>query len=263
VPETSASGAVALTDPPVLLKASVGKGLVLINEVLWADTEANRLEGMRIASGLLTGLGVRMDLSPFGPASARVFRPLDLAPYATLGLKGDPGSGWMDHGPGALAGLPVGRRTYRGVPFYVADPAANGGRSVVALRGNARPAYPAQVAGIPVNSRARALHLLHACAWGSGEGKEAARLVVHYADGTQRAAPLRAGIEVADWYSDPRPLPMADVAWRGQIKDKAGPIGLTMMRWANPRPETPIRSVDLVSAGGDPVYVLFALTVEK
>jgi hypothetical protein len=168
----------------------------------------------------------------------------------------------MDHGPNALDGLPPGQQVLARVPFTLLDPARNEGRSVVALRGAARPAYPEQVTGLRVDSPARALHFLHTCAWGRPEGAEAAAYVVHYADGSHERIPVRVGVEVADWYVDPVALPSARVAWRGQIADKPGPIGLYAMRWVNPYPAKAVSSVDFVSAIGDPVPVLLALTVE-
>ncbi|MBI2301756.1 MAG: hypothetical protein HYU66_22870 [Armatimonadetes bacterium] len=116
--------------------------------------------------------------------------------------------------------------------------------------------------GIAVNGRARALHFLHTCAWAGAEGTPAARYEVHYADGTRQVIPVRVGLEVADWYVDPHPLPLAEVAWRGHVDDKPGEIGLHMLRWANPWPDKPITDVSVVSAGGAPVAVLMALTVE-
>jgi hypothetical protein len=191
------------------------------------------------------------------------FRPLDIAPYCNLGFAGDPGTGWMDHGPTALAGLPLGRQVMARVPFTVLDPSAHGGRSVIALRGAARAAYPPDVRGVPIGSRARAVHFLHTCAWGQPEGAEAATYVVHYADGTEARVLVRIGVEIADWYVDPKPLPSAKVAWQGHIADKPGPIGLYAMRWVNPHPDKEITGLDLVSAAGNPVPVVVAVTVEK
>ena len=263
VPGTLPPGAVALTDPPGLVKAPVGKGLVLINQLLWDSTEQNRLDGLKIASILLTNLGAQMDLAPFEPVQAEDFVPVDLATHCNLGLAGDAGSGWMDHGPNALAGLPLGDHTLARARFRIIDPAANRGKSVIALRGTTRAGYPAEVTGIPVNARARALHFLHTCAWGRPDGGEAATYLVHYEDGMEQRIPVRVGVEIADWYVDPAQLPSARVAWRGHIADKPGPIGAYAMRWANPYPDKAISSIDLVSAQKDPVTVIIAISVEK
>jgi len=256
------SAAVALTEPPGLTQVPVGRGTVLVNQLLWHSTDQNRLEGLRIASVLLTNLGVEMDLSTLGPVDEDRFRPVSIAAWCNLGFAGDPAGGWMDHGPDALAAFPLGHHVLARVPLTIVDPAANGGKSVIALRGTARPGYPVQVAGIPVNLTARALLFLHTCAWGGAAGTEAAAYVVHYADGSERRIALRVGTEIADWYADPVALPEAQVAWTGQIADKPGPIGVYVMRWVNPYPEKVVSSLDFVSAGGGPVPVLIAVSAE-
>jgi len=263
VPSTLPPGAVALTDPPGLVKMPVGKGLVLMNQLLWDSTEQNRLDGLKIASILLTNLSAQMDLAPFQPVHAEDFVPVDLAAHCNLGFAGDPGSGWMDHGPNALAGFPLGDQTLARARFRIVDAAGNGGKSVIALRGAARAGYPAEVTGIRVNARARALHFLHACAWGRPDGAQAATYVVHYDDGTEQRIPVRVGVEIADWYVDPAQLPSARVAWRGHIADKPGPIGVYAMRWVNPYPDKVISSIDLISAQKDPVTVVMAISAEK
>jgi hypothetical protein len=244
------------------MEVPLGRGSVLLNQLLWDETQANWQEGMKIASILLTNLGGRMDLTPFRHVEADAFIPVDISPYCDLGLDGDPGSGWMDHGPKAMAGFPVGGQALGRAWFAVPNPAQNGGKSVIALRGASRPGYPAEVKGIGVNAPARALHFLHACAWARA-GVEAAIYVVHYADGSEQRIPVRVGREVADWYVDPRPLPAAQVAWTGHIDDKPGPIGVYAMRWVNPYPEKPVAAIDLLSAGNEPVSVVFAISVEK
>jgi hypothetical protein len=263
-PVVNAPGVVRLTDPPTLLKVPVGRGCVLLNQLLWDSTEGNRREGQKIASILLTNLGASLDLSPFQPVRVEDFQPIDLRPYCNLGFAGDPApEGWMGHGPQALAGFPTGRQILARVPFDLIDPVANAGKSVLALRGAARPDYPAEVLGLSLGVQARALHFLHTCAWGRPEAALAATYVIHYADGSEQHVPLRVGVEIADWYVAPVALPAAQVAWRGYITDKPGPIGVYAMRWVNPYPEKTIASLDFLSAQGEPVPVLMALTAEK
>ena len=238
-----------LTDPPGLARVPVGRGCVLINQLLWDSTQQNRLDGLRIASILLTNLGAPIGQSPFQPVSAESFHPIDIAAHCNLGFSGDPGSGWMDHGPGALAQFPVGRQALAGALFNIIGPNDNRGKSLIALRGATRPGYPAAVSGIRVGIRARAIHFLHTCAWGRPDGSEAAAYVVHYEDGAAHRVPLRIGVEIADWYADPVPLPSARVAWKGHITDKPGPIGVHAMRWVNPYPEKVISTVASLMLG--------------
>lgn len=260
---SNSPAATVLTDPPGLVKVPMGKGCVLVNQLLWDSTDRNRLEGLRIASILLTNLGAQMDLAPFKPVRAEDFSSVDIAGLCNLGFAGDPGDGWMGHGPEALASFPLGEQTLARVPFRIINPADNGGKAVIALRGATRANYPAEVADIRVDRRARALHFLHTCAWGRPDGIEAATYVIHYEDGAEQQVPVRVGVEIADWYLDPTLLPYAQVAWKGHIQDKPGPIGVYAMRWVNPYPEKVISSIDFVSMQEDPVPVLIALSAEK
>lgn len=257
-PAIDAPGAVALTDPPGLVKVPVGQGWVLINQLLWASTAQNRVEGLRVASVLLTNLGAELALSSFRAAAPENFVPVDISPWCNLSLRGDPDSGWMGHGPDALSGFPIGRQMLGGAVFEI----ASGEKAVIALRGKERPGYPERVTGIAIGAKARALHFLHTCAWG-GAGGEAAAYIVHYEDGTAVRVPLHVGVELADWYVEPKPLPAARVAWRGYIADKPGAIGVYAMRWVNPYPEKTIATVDFVSACREPVPVLMGVSVEK
>jgi len=253
-----AAGVVALTAPAGLVKVQVGRGLVVVNQLLWASTEQNRVEGLKIASVLLTNLGAELAVSALKSVAPEDFMPVDISRWCNLSLQGDPEGGWMGHGPDALAGFPTGRHVLGQAVFEI----AGGEKAVIALRGKERPHYPEQVTGIAIGAKARALHFLHTCAWG-GEGGEAAAYVIHYEDGASIRVPLRVGVELADWYVEPRPLPAARVAWRGYIADKPGEIGVYAMRWVNPYPEKVISSLDFVSACREPVPVLMAVTVEK
>jgi hypothetical protein len=256
------AGAVRLTDPAALVKIPVGRGYVLVNEVLWDSTQLNRIEGMKIGSILLTNLGARMDLSAFKPVNEADFQPIDIAAWCNLGLAGDPGRGWMDHGA-VMTQFPTGKQMLGGVPYRIVAPGENGGRSVIGLRGAARPEYPVEVKGIKVGVHARALHFLHTAAWAGPDGAEAAAYIIHYEDGGAQRIPLRVGVEIADWYVEPAALPFAEVAWRGIATDKTGAIGAYAMRWANPYPDKVIATVDCVSADGATVPVLMALTAER
>jgi hypothetical protein len=262
-PATLPASAVTLTDPPALVRVPVGKGTILVNQILWDSTADNRTEGLRIASILLTNLGAQLDSGHLTPPDESAFAPVDLAPHCNLSPAGDSGAGWMGHAPDVLAGFPVGRQVLAGGVFWIGAPADNAGKSVIALRGAARPDYPAAATGIAVGRRARALQFLHTCAWGGPAGVEIAAYVVHYADGATVRIPLRVGTELADWYADPADLPFAQVAWVGHAADKPGPIGVYAMRWPNPYPDREIAALDFVSAQAAPVPVLIALSAER
>lgn len=86
------------------------------------------------------------------------------------------------------------------VPFGIADPARNGGRSVFISRGQRNP-FPAEVV-LPVYARGvRGVHLFGlAGGWAHGRvGERVGTVTARYTDGTRREAPLRLGLEVDDW----------------------------------------------------------------
>src|ERR1017187_5929574 len=80
-----------------------------------------------------------------------------------------------------LAQLPAGHRIFDGVRFNVAGLIQLAGGDDVAQTNNP---YPVSVEGIPVNRFCHQLHLLHGMTGDADDQTVAAKLVLHYGDGT-------------------------------------------------------------------------------
>jgi hypothetical protein len=127
-----------------------------------------------------------------------------------------------------------------------------------------------EVDGIRIDRQAVRLHFLHGTHWQAPAGQTIASYVVHYADGTSLAIPVQYGIDVVDWWAkadraDETARP--HLVWVGTNAAAASPIRLFMKTWQNPRPEVPIRSLDLVAGTQSPgrgaaAPFLVGLTVE-
>jgi beta-galactosidase len=208
----------------------------------------------RIGSVLLTNLGVMVG----GRSAAQAYRwePLDLRPWLNSSLRdeveGDGKGGWTDQGANDLRGLPLGRQTFAGVEFDIAD-------GCIALRSASQLAHaPAAVQGITVGARCDALAFLHAAAWASGDGQTVAVWEVRYEDGRTEEIAMADGVAVGEWWR-PEDLPMAPVAWRG-ANPVHEPVGLFRHVWRNPWPTVPIATLSVASANTDAVYLLVAIS---
>ena len=195
-----------------------------------------------------------------GDAVPAQVEPVDLRAACGAGFRdeaaGDGKGGWTDQGDNDLRNLPTGRAVFRGVPFEVIDPAANAGRSCVVLKGKGTAHQPAS-AVVPLGHTCQTLYFLHACAW-APRGASAGRYELVYADGTKAAVALQSGRDVFDWW-DPQDRARVAVGWEGG-NPQHGPVGLGVFPLANPQPDKAIQEVRAVSAGGDPVLMLVAIT---
>ncbi|MDR1281914.1 MAG: hypothetical protein LBK99_13985 [Opitutaceae bacterium] len=194
--------------------------------------------------------------------------PVDLRAHANMALAdekaGDGKGGWADEGPfNDARELPAGRLTAYGVPFDIIDPANNNNRAIITLRGqNVTPAHPLRADAIPVNrARLRALYFLHTAAW--GVPGHIGHYTLHYADGTTADLPLDIGKNTANWWTghtpgeDSRPWP---IRVTNTLNGKPAWRYLRVWEWQNPKPDTPVRSIDFVSDGSRQTPILVALT---
>jgi hypothetical protein len=158
--------------------------------------------------------------------------------------------GWTDQGENDLHSFTPGRQAFLGMPFTV-------GPAVAVLRGKERPAFPVQTQPLAVNARLARLAFLHTCAWSADFRQPIAEYVVTYDDAEVVRIPLRYGVEVNDWWGAREPL-TARLAWSGH--NGTAQVGLFLMTWQNPRPETPIKSLQCVSLDTVAVPVWLAAT---
>ncbi len=266
--------AIRLTAPGFLIKVPVGKGAILMDTLGWTgalSTEA--VKAMRVATSLARNLGGRIVLAP---TKQYRYVTTDLSNVANRGyiddIAGDGSGGWNDSGSndmryflinqtGKNGGMDVPtppfptRPELAGRPFALVDPKTNGGKAVVVLRGYGHDvAAPQSVTGIAVDAKAAKLWLLQAAAWANpAPADPIAQYTIHYADGETRSIPVRAGIDVADWWSTALPSG-AKVAWSGK-NDIHSPVNVYVAEWTNPRPGIAIATID-VTAGSTPAQLI-------
>jgi beta-galactosidase len=258
--------------PGFLAEVPLGRGRDLLDKVNWLQPgPLVRTNARRIASTLLTNLGVRLE------AINRVAIPADLK-YSPVDLSGvlnrsfvdevadDGQGGWTDQGPNAdLRSFPTepAIQSFEGVPFRIEK-----GRSALVLASRFRPKGPPESVELPVSGRADALFFLQTSAWTSN--RQHGSYIVHYADGSQYEIQLTGGVNLRDWAAsnagDAFPLEtdtITRVAWSGKTKDFPS-VNLYLMAWPNPHPERAVRSVTFQSLNqGVPILVGVTIGVRQ
>jgi hypothetical protein len=207
-------------------------------------------------------------VAPIGPC-----RPVDLRPFANQQLTDSMLATRNNDLSQLLAGVADPRnpqRTLGGIPFDLGGVVLVGPGETSSGNGVRVPVQP-EVDGIPINQKARRLHFLQGTHWHPQEGTLIGGYIVNYADGTRISIPMRYGQDVVDWWTVDDGSSVAAqtrLVWVGS-NGAAGdrPIRLFLKSWENPRPQVPIRSVDMVtgsqsSGAGAPAPFLAGLTVE-
>jgi hypothetical protein len=100
-------------------------------------------------------------------------------------------------------------------------------------------------------------------------GTRIAEYVVHYANGADEIVPLINQVNVADWWAAPDHRfsfgSNTVVAWQAP-NAASGPsrsdVYLYKFTWMNPRPDTPISSIDFRASGTAAAPFLIAITAE-
>jgi WD40 repeat protein len=170
------------------------------------------------------------------------FRVIDLSTHHNAGLN----ETWHTEGS-PLSSLGTGIQKLAGVDFDV------WGLIQVGANASNGMAYPKQISGITVARQSDQLHFLHAAihAGSATNGAQIGSYVIHYADGQLREIPIRAGIELADWWTHSRETnTQFTVAWTGTNEKSAQyqkSIRLFKTTWKNPRPDVEIASIDFLS----------------
>jgi hypothetical protein len=161
-----------------------------------------------------------------------------------------------------LRELPRGIHEFAGAPFDA--------RGVVQLENPRWPGrFPTNVSGIKIGQRCRRLHFLHSTSWTAPDGKEIARIVIHFSDGRKTELPIRFAEQVRDWWEWPNEPELRStnsvVAWRGTnplaTADNAVSVRLFKTAWENTEPDVMIESIDFVSALVTAPFLL-AITAE-
>jgi hypothetical protein len=208
-------------------------------------------------------------LAPLGPC-----RPVDLRPFANQQLTDSMLATAHNDLSQLLTGVADPRnpqRTLGGIPFRLGGVVLVGPGETSSGDGVRVPVKP-EVDGIPINQRARRLHFLQGTHWHPRDGALIGSYVVNYADDTRISVPIRYGQDVVDWWTVDDGSSVAAqtrLAWVGDNAAAADrPIRLFVKSWENPRPQVPIRSVDMVTGSQPPgpeapAPFLVGLTVEE
>lgn len=218
----------------------------------------------------LAGMALAADdareLSPARTNSARVkkFPPrdpkagtnlVDLTDHYNFVLSNN----WSDVRGNDLASLPTGLQTFLNTEFDVR------GLIQVALRSRK---HPPSVANIPIQQSCRRIHFLHS-AIGADNAPHRTWIgsyTVHYANGEQREIPLTVGVELGDWWEQPKTDEnKLSVAWIGdnaKSRPKGKTIRLFKFTWHNPLPSVPVTTLDFRAIVAGPSPFLVAMTTE-
>ena len=122
---------------------------------------------------------------------------------------------WMAAEPDDHLGhLPTGRQTFAGVPFVVADPAANGRRGAIAV--SRRPGFPERVE-VAVGAKAGSIYVLHSVG-NAGNQKVAGAITFQYDDGTDATQYAVQDRNVSGWW-----YPSLEGSWPGRVRRAAPP----------------------------------------
>lgn len=194
----------------------------------------------------------------FEPVSLKAVANVDIA---GKGAKGVPG--WTNEGTNDLHNFPVGKQTFKDIPFDIVDPAQNGRKVCVGLSGD--PDYQ-QAVDLPVNRKARSLYLLHTM----GEGSWAGLLTIHYDDGTKflkyiSATGKKDHPEIGNWWfpSVPEPrvgIPKLHVAWSGE-NDHCNNVGVYLWGLDNPHPDKTISKLNFEGLKDDTKWMILGVTL--
>jgi WD40 repeat protein/serine/threonine protein kinase len=181
--------------------------------------------------------------------------PISLAKWATHRLSDE---FHQEDGAPAVVGndlreLRPGRQVLGGIVFEIED-------AVLDLC-SSRPRLPASVTGIAIDHSVATLHFAHLAgnlAADCPPGTVLGQYVVHYADGLTEQIPLRLGENIGDWKAtSTASIPgLSRACWCGSNPAESNDaperrmLRLWLWSWRNPRPGTPIQTLDFVSSQG-------------
>jgi hypothetical protein len=169
-----------------------------------------------------------------------------------------------------LATMPKGRSVFSGVTFEVAGLLQLSGMK---LQEWGRTEYPEAIKGIKIGKRCQRLHLLH----GAGgvfdpDNVTIAKIILHYADESQRELDIITGVHVRDWWGNPSQTitgKNSELTWTGTnpaLKKYGGPkpgsLRIYKTTFENPRPEATITTVDYISTMRNSSPFLIGLSIE-
>ena len=192
-------------------------------------------------------------------------RAIDLRPFCNReyvdNKAGDGLGGWSDEGRTmSLDHVPLYPEVLDGVLCDFIRPDMNEYKTCIVLKSTRgkNTALPEAVRGIPVHAKVKNLYFFHTTVWAE-KNKQVLTYRIHYADGKSLDLPIRVGKEIGDWYLASTPVEQKNrIAW-----SNSNGHGFFLWQWKNPRPETEIRSLDILSANGSTVPIVLGISMEE
>ena len=226
----------------------------------------------------LLGTALFMLLAGRMPVSAApIF--LDLAPVVNTareddGIANNGQGGWSDEGindMGIFPPIPVGEVVRNAHKFTLVDPAANGGRAVLMLKGARAGQDKPERVSVPVpNAKGAYIYIVQNAA-GSVQGQPPEYVVAtwtaQYADGSAVEIPMRSQVEIFDWWcaqwwdnhgAQSWPVFIGSNYYSEKYKKL---IGVWACQWKNPKPGVALTNLVIHSAGLA-APVVWAVTVD-
>lgn len=196
-----------------------------------------------------------VDLSPFVNASLMQWGKEGVVPDRSIELEKAGEEIWCD-----------------GVPFRLVK-TVNSPPQVVALSSDATShEFAPDLAVMPVNAKAKAIYLLMTTTArpiltedlyqrGRIDPQKVATLVIRYLDGSEERTELLFRRHLTEW-NDRLGCSYARIAWQGKTQ-QGYLLSLCAYEWRNLKPDVPVVSVTLISAGSSVQPVLLGLTVGR
>lgn len=194
------------------------------------------------------------------PPPDPVYQPLDIRKAANMSIYDQAGKGtlpWMNERRGNdMRNLPWGKQTFGGIEFYIQDPSANKGKTVIGL--SKQKGFLQQVS-LPVGRKTGMIGLLHTIGQTGSEGI-AGSVMFHYVDGTSAAQYIVNGKHVTGWWFPELNGKLAGVAWRGP-NGVSNDVGVCWAGISNPFPEKEIREITFRCSDDKGIWAIIAVSL--
>jgi hypothetical protein len=167
--------------------------------------------------------------------------------------------------PGCWQAVPRGVQTLAHIPFRIAGLIQLWGEGPAGIGRR----YRERVENIPATGKFQTLYVLHGSSFTTAEGTPIAAVVFRYADGSAATNLVHYGTDSRDWWepmTENNPLPTnspSKIVWRGDhpsLPDWVRSLRLFGTGIPNPKPESEVKAVDLVSTRSRVTWVVLAMT---
>lgn len=256
-----------------LLEIPLQNGKLLIKGPFWYRLQDNRAyghpnwalrihTGSKLKNGLIQSAALSLEFQ-FEPYSSH---PLPLTGAANTGFTDDIAEdrrgGWTDQGgENDFRSFPQEQQTFAGIPFQILNEKTNPGKTCIALRGKARPYFPAQAElKLKQPIKGKYLYLLHCVAWPTRGIKKIGTVTLEsssaeYVEAETVRHDIKCGEHVGNFW-EPKSLKYARIGWKG--RNAATTVGLYISRI--PLNGLSIRKISFESTGKS-VWMIAGATV--